>query len=241
MIEIIPAIDIMDGRCVRLTKGDYGTRKTYGNSVVEMALSYQDCGVRRIHMVDLDGARLSSPVNLRALESVASRTGLEIEWGGGISSDNALGDCFNAGAQCAIIGSVAVKMPELMSRWLDVFGPDKVILGADVREGKVAVKGWLENSEKTVEGLIEDFPTLKQVICTDISRDGMLEGPTFELYRNLQAVYPDICFTVSGGISSMADIEKLDALGLRKVIVGKAVYEGRIKLKDIEKWQLQSE
>lgn len=241
MIEIIPAIDIMDGRCVRLTKGDYGTRKTYDAPVVEMALRYQDCGVRRIHMVDLDGAKASMPVNLRALESVASKTGLELEWGGGISSDEALTDCFNAGATCAIIGSVAVKNPSLMSSWLDKFGPGRIILGADVREGKVAVKGWLEDSEKTVEGLIEDFPTLNQVICTDISRDGMLEGPTFELYRKLQAVYPDICFTVSGGISSMDDIEKLDSLGLKKVIVGKAIYEGRITLKDIEKWQLQSE
>lgn len=241
MIQIIPAIDIMDGRCVRLTKGDYNARTTYDTSVTDMALRYQDCGVRRIHMVDLDGAKISSPVNLRALESVAHRTGLEIEWGGGISSSEALKDCFNAGAGCAVIGSIAVKRPELMSGWIDAFGPERIILGADLRNGKVAVKGWLEDTDKNVEGLIEDFPALNQIIVTDISRDGMLEGPSYELYMKLQAEYPDICFTVSGGISSMNDIEKLDSLGLRRVIVGKAVYEGRIKLKDIEKWQLQSE
>ena len=240
MIEIIPAIDIIDGKCVRLSQGDYDSKKVYDYSVLDMALRYADCGVRRIHMVDLDGAKISRPANLKALEQVASRVRLEIEWGGGISSSEALKSVTDAGATCAIIGSIAVKDPDLMSCWLSTYGPEKIILGADVREGKVAVKGWLEDSQKTIRDLLADYPSLTQVICTDISRDGMLEGPSFDLYGELQKGYPGITFTVSGGISGMQDIERLDSMGLRKVITGKAIYEHRISLKEIERWQLQN-
>ena len=242
MIEIIPAIDIIGGRCVRLTKGDYSSTKVYDASPVDMALSYADSGVRRIHLVDLDGAKQGSPANLKTLEAVADKVSVEIEWGGGLSSSQALADAFNAGAGCGIIGSVAVREPSLMHAWLQSFGPSKIILGADVRGRLVAVKGWTEDSLKTVDSLIEDFlpDGLSQIICTDISRDGMLQGPSFELYTGLQEKYPGPSFTVSGGISCPQDVEKLDSLNLRKVIIGKAIYEGRISLKDIEKWCLNA-
>lgn len=238
MIEIIPAIDIIDGRCVRLTKGDYNQKKVYDSSPVDMALQYADCGVKRIHLVDLDGAKASQPMNLRTLEQIATKVSMEIEWGGGLSGDTALRDMFYAGATCGIIGSVAVRKPELMHQWLNEFGADRMILGADVRDRMIAVKGWLEDSAVSIDELIGDFlpDGLSQVICTDISRDGMLQGPSFDLYAELQEKFPGIIFTVSGGISSFEDIEKLDAMGQKRVIVGKAIYEGRISLKQIEQW-----
>ena len=238
MIEIIPAIDIIEGHCVRLQRGDYSSVKQYGSNPVDQALVFRDAGVRRLHMVDLDGARSSEPKNLRTLEAVASATGLDIEGGGGIKSEASLKSSFDAGATRAICGSVAVKNPDLFEDWLRVFSPEKIILGADARNGKVAVHGWLEESEMTLEQLVERFVPcgLKQVICTDISRDGMLQGPSFELYGYLQEKFADIDFTVSGGMSSMADIERLNEMNLRHVIVGKAYYEGRITIKDIEKW-----
>lgn len=238
MIEIIPAIDIIDGRCVRLTKGDYSQKKVYDSSPVDMALQYADCGVKRIHLVDLDGAKASEPRNLKTLEQIASKVDVEIEWGGGISGDDALRSMFDAGADCGIIGSIAVRQPDLMHGWLKAFGPERIILGADVRGRMIAVKGWLEDSAVSIEKLIGDFlpDGLSQVICTDISRDGMLQGPSFELYTELQDLFPDIIFTVSGGISSFDDVEKLDAMGQKRVIVGKAIYEGRISLKQIEQW-----
>lgn len=238
MIEIIPAIDIIEGHCVRLQRGDYSSVKQYGSNPVDQALVFRDAGVRRLHMVDLDGARSSEPKNLRTLETVASATGLDIEWGGGIKSEASLKSSFDAGATRAICGSAAVKNPDLFEDWLRVFSPEKIILGADARNGKVAVHGWLEESEMTLEQLFGRFVPcgLKQVICTDISRDGMLQGPSFELYGYLQEKFADIDFTVSGGMSSMADIERLNEMNLRHVIVGKAYYEGRITIKDIEKW-----
>lgn len=243
MIDIVPAIDIIGARCVRLTKGDYSSTRIYDGLPEEMALKYASCGVQRIHMVDLDGARISSPSNLHSLEKVTEtllREGLtaEVEWGGGISSSEALSSVFDAGAACAIIGSVAVKESGLMHSWLKSFGPSRIVLGADIRDGFVSVSGWQEDSQVKINELLEEFlpDSLEQVICTDISRDGMLQGPSFELYTRLKDAYPGILFTVSGGICSMADIEKLDVMGLRKVIVGKAIYEGRITLEDIEKW-----
>lgn len=238
MIEIIPAIDIIGGRCVRLTKGDYGAKKVYDCSPIDMAMRFADCGVRRIHLVDLDGARLGGPANLDTLEAVASKVDIEIEWGGGLSGDGALKSMFDAGASCGIIGSVAVREPELMHRWLRDFGQDRIILGADLRDGRVAVKGWTEDSSEDAASLIGRFlpDGLSQVICTDISRDGLLQGPAFDLYGELSERFPQLLLTVSGGISSMDDIERLDRMGLGRVIVGKAVYEGRITLKQIEQW-----
>ena len=237
MIEIIPAIDLIDGRCVRLTRGDYGQKKVYDGAPMEVAQRYADAGVSRIHLVDLDGAKAGSPCNLRTLEAVASAVPCELEWGGGISSPEALESVFNAGATHAIIGSIAALQPERFEEWLSRFGA-RLILGADVRDGLVAVKGWTSLSQLGVEDLVQRFLPLglKECIVTDISRDGMLGGPSSALYQRLQEAFPALSFTVSGGISSMDDIRSLDAMALKKVIVGKAIYEERITLKDIALW-----
>lgn len=237
MINVIPAIDLIDGKCVRLTKGDYNQKKQYDASPLDMALRYQDIGIRRLHLVDLDGAKSSSPKNLHVLEEIATRTSLDIEWGGGIKSDEALRDAFNAGAGHLIIGSVAVSNPDLFARWLGEYGGDRLILGADINDGRVAINGWLEESEQTIDALIDHFLPhgLHEVICTDIAKDGMLQGPTFDLYARLQEKYPEQDIIVSGGISQMSDIHRLDAMGLRHVIVGKAIYEGRITLEELRR------
>ena len=236
MIQIIPAIDIIEGRCVRLAKGDYHRQKVYDAQPLDMAIAYEDAGVKRLHLVDLDGAKAGGPQNLVTLEQIATRTGLEIEFGGGIKSDDALRAAFDRGATYAIAGSIAARQPELFIEWLLAYGPEKMILGADLRDGKVSVSGWQEDMDLTIDDLIARFPAVTQIICTDISRDGMLQGPAFDLYTSLQGRYPAIDFTVSGGISSMADIERLNEEGLRRVIIGKAIYENRISLKDIERW-----
>lgn len=234
-ITIIPATDLIDGQCVRLTQGDYASRKTYYRDPLEAALRFEEAGIRRLHMVDLDGAKASEPRNLRVLERVATRTSLEVQYGGGIKSREALQSVFNAGARRAICGSIAVRQPELFARWLTEFGPERLILGADIRDGKVAVQGWLETASTTAEELIEQFQPqgVAQVICTDISRDGMLCGPSSAFYAALQQRFPTVEITVSGGIASLDDIRRLDERGLRSVIVGKALYEGRITLEEL--------
>lgn len=238
MIEIIPAIDLIDGRCVRLTQGDYAIKKVYEQEPLDMAKMYADCGVRRLHVVDLDGAKAKEPCNLRVLERLATHTSLDIEWGGGIKSEDALRMAIDAGADRVICGSVAVDNRELFASWLQQFGSGRVILGADVRDGKVATHGWLKESQVGVEELVEDFLSsgLTQLICTDISKDGMLMGPNFDLYVTLQQRFPAVDVTLSGGISSFADVERADKLGIRAAIIGKAIYEGRITLKDLERW-----
>ena len=242
MVEIIPAIDIIEGRCVRLSQGDYDQRKVYDASPVDMAKRYADCGVKRIHVVDLDGAKSSSPKNLKTLERMAVGAAVEIEWGGGLKSEEALRAIFDYGATYAIVGSVAAQQRELFAEWLQMFGGERMILGADVRNGKVSVNGWLEDLALSIEELIDGFLPygLNQVICTDITKDGMLKGPSFELYTDLQSRYEQVDFTVSGGIASMADIERAEELNLRRVIVGKAIYENRITLKEIEQWLLNA-
>lgn len=239
-VEIIPAIDIIEGRCVRLSQGDYAQTKVYDASPVDMAKRYADCGVKRIHVVDLDGAKSSSPRNLKTLEKMAVGADVEIEWGGGIKSEESLRALFDYGATYAIVGSVAAQNQMLFAEWLARYGGERMVLGADVRDGKVAVNGWQQEVELAIDDLVGEFLPmgLSQVICTDISRDGMLQGPSFELYTRLQEQYGAVDFTVSGGISAMKDIEQCDRLGLRKVIVGKAIYENRITLKDIERWLL---
>lgn len=227
---------------MRLSQGDYDRRKVYDASPVDMAKRYADCGVRRIHVVDLDGAKSSSPKNLRTLEQMAVGANVEIEWGGGIKSEESLRALFDYGATYAIVGSVAAREPQLFAEWLAAFGGGKMVLGADVRNGRVSVNGWLEDLALSIEELIDGFLPmgLNQVVCTDITRDGMLQGPSDELYVGLQQRYPTVDFTVSGGIGSMADIERLNEKALRKVIVGKAIYENRITLKDIEQWLLNA-
>ncbi|MBD5244191.1 MAG: 1-(5-phosphoribosyl)-5-[(5-phosphoribosylamino)methylideneamino] imidazole-4-carboxamide isomerase [Barnesiella sp.] len=242
MIEIIPAIDLIDGRCVRLSQGDYERCTQYKALPEEMVKMYADAGIRRVHVVDLDGAKAAVPRNLHVLERMASLGVAAIEWGGGLKSDEALRDAFNAGADYAIAGSIAVKSPATMQRWLSAYGGDRVILGADLRQGKVSVNGWLEDSSLTIDDVIGEFLPhgLTQVICTDISKDGMLSGPHTELYTDLQSRYPSLIFTVSGGISSMDDIIRLNSLALPRVIVGKAIYENRISLRDIESFITRS-
>jgi len=237
MIQIIPAIDLIEGRCVRLTKGDYGQKKIYDGVPADLARQYADAGVKRIHLVDLDGAKAGEPRNLKVLEAIASRVDCELEWGGGIAHTEALESVFSAGATHAIAGSVAALKPELFEQWLQRYGA-RMILGADVRGGRIAVRGWLEEAPLSIEDLVRRFLPLglKESIVTDISRDGMLEGPSKELYVRLQSAFPALSFTVSGGISSMEDIRSLDKAGLQKVIVGKAIYEERITLKDIALW-----
>lgn len=232
---ILPAIDIIGGRCVRLSQGDYNQQTQYEATPVDMVKQYVAHGFKRIHVVDLDGAKTSCPQNLDTLSELAAVPGAEIEWGGGIKSVEALGVVLDAGAKYVVVGSVAAKQPELFEQWLRMFGPERIVLGADVREGRVAVNGWQEEMDVTIDDLVDRFLKygLSQVICTDISRDGMLQGPATELYVRLQKKYPEVDFTVSGGISSMADIHALKAAHLRRVIVGKAIYEGRITLDEL--------
>ena len=236
MIEIIPAIDIIGGKCVRLSQGDYTRQKQYDVQPLDMVRSLEEIGIRRLHLVDLDGAKASEPRNLSVLEEIAANTTLSVEWGGGIKSQQALQAVFDAGASYAICGSIAVKKPELFADWLGTFGAERIILGADTRSGFVSVNGWQEDSPLSIDELIDAFlPSgLSQVICTDIERDGMLQGPSFELYQRLAEKYPMVTFTVSGGIGSIDDIRRLDAAGLPRVIVGKAIYEGRISLEELK-------
>lgn len=238
MIEIIPAIDIIDGRCVRLSQGDYAQQTTYEADPVDMVKRYADSGVKRVHVVDLDGAKAAFPANLGLLERMAGVNGVNIEWGGGLKSDEAVRAALDSGATYAIVGSIAATSPDLFAAWLEQFGAERMVLGADVRTGRVAISGWKEELDLSIDDLVKRFlpQGLTQTICTDISRDGMLQGPSFELYVRLQNDYPTVDFTVSGGISSMADILRLDEMNLRKVIVGKAIYEGRIALKEIEQY-----
>lgn len=236
MMTILPAIDLIGGRCVRLTQGDYAQQKQYEADPVDMARQYINHGLHRIHVVDLDGAKASSPQNLDTLRTLAAVEGVEIEWGGGIKTEQALADVFAAGASYAVVGSVAAQRPEWFEAWLQKYGADRVVLGADVKQGRVSVNGWQEEVDLTIDQLIDRFLPygLSQVICTDVSRDGMLQGPATDLYVRLQKKYPTVDITVSGGISCMDDIISLQSLGLRKVIVGKAIYEGRIALKDLQ-------
>ena len=237
MIQIIPAIDLIDGRCVRLTRGDYLQKKVYDGSPVDIARSYADAGVQRIHVVDLDGAKAGEPRNLNTLEAITKAVSCEIEWGGGLGSDDALRGAFSAGATHTIIGSVAAGKPELFESWLKQYGA-RVILGADVRNERIAIAGWQDSLALGIEDLVSRFQPLglQECIVTEISRDGMLQGPATALYVRLQRQFPALSFTVSGGISSMTDIRMLDALHLHKVIVGKAIYENRISLEDIKSW-----
>ncbi len=238
MIELIPAIDLIGGKCVRLSKGDFESKKEYDEDPAEVAARFADCGIRRIHLVDLEGAKQAAPANLSVLERIRSRVDVELEWGGGIATLADLVTVFDAGATQAVVGTVAALKPDLFLEWLDRFGPDRIVLGADIRNGRIAVRGWLSEVPLRIEDLLDPFGPagLSQVVCTDISRDGMLQGPATRLYVDLQKNYPDITFSVSGGIASMDDVRAVDALGLRRVIVGKALYEGKITLDEVKKW-----
>ena len=233
MIEIIPAIDIISGKCVRLTKGDYASVKSYSDDPADIALRFKDAGLRRLHIVDLDGARASFPRNLDVLEKIVSATGMEVEWGGGIKDRAGLSSVLESGAAQAICGSIAVTDPEEFRSWIYEYGSGRIILGADVRDGKVATHGWIRDSGLTVEDLVGMFleDGLKKVICTDISRDGAMRGANLELYRSL-AKRQGLQIVASGGVSSLDDIKALRDLDLYGAILGKAYYTGAVDLAD---------
>lgn len=234
-IEIIPAIDVIDGKCVRLTQGDYGRKTVYDDNPLEVARRFEAQGVRRLHLVDLDGARSHHVVNLKTVEAIATGTSLTIDFGGGIKSDDDIRQAFEAGAQMVTAGSVAVTSPTLFISWLNRYGADHIILGADVKHGRISINGWKEEGDDLLLPFLSRYADLgvRHVLCTDISKDGMLTGPATELYKQIQVHCPTLNIIASGGVGQMADIESLDAIGIRQVVVGKALYEGRISLNDI--------
>ncbi len=237
-MEIVPAIDLIDGKCVRLSQGDYGRRKVYSDSPLEVAKSFEAAGIRRLHLVDLDGAKAQHIVHHRILEQITSHTSLIVDFGGGLKTDEDLRIAFESGAQMVTGGSIAVKSPEAFENWIRTYGPERIILGADVSEGKIAVSGWTERSELDLWSFLENYVQkgINKVICTDISRDGMLRGPALELYTQILAKYPELHLIASGGVSSLKDLDDLKAAGLPAAILGKAIYEGRIQLKDLSKY-----
>ncbi|GET31040.1 1-(5-phosphoribosyl)-5-[(5-phosphoribosylamino)methylideneamino]imidazole-4-carboxamide isomerase [Prolixibacter sp. SD074] len=238
MIEIIPAIDIIDGKCVRLNQGDYAQKKVYNENPLEVARSFEDAGLRRLHLVDLDGAKASHIVNHKILESISTNTSLTIDFGGGLKSDEDLRIAFESGAAMITGGSIAVKSPDVFQSWLEKFGSGRIILGADAHNRKIAVSGWLETTDTDIIEFISLWQEkgVTQVISTDISRDGMLSGPAAELYRDILAQIPELYLIASGGISSMQDILDLDAANIPAVITGKAIYENRISLEEIGRY-----
>lgn len=243
MIELVPAIDMIEGKCVRLTQGDYDTQKIYNESPLEVAKQFQDAGVTRLHMVDLDGAKAGYIVNYRMLEKVASHTDLSIDFGGGLKSDDDLHIAFDCGAQMVTGGSIAVKNPDLFLSWITRYGSERIILGADAKEKKIAISGWKEGTAIDLIPFIKDYQSkgISKVICTDIARDGMLQGPAVKLYQEMQQEMPGLYVIASGGVSSMGDIERLEEANIPAVIFGKAIYEGRISLKEIETFIVRKE
>jgi len=234
-MKIIPAIDLMDGKCVRLTKGDFSTKKEYSSDPLDMAMRFADAGLSYLHLVDLDGARTGQLVNYKTLEKIASKTMLEIDFGGGIKSDESIRIAFESGAKKVTLGSIAVNSREKVGEWLEIYGSEKLILGADVKGEKIAISGWTETGDEYVFDFVREYleKGLKTVISTDVEKDGMLEGPSFELYKKLLGEIENLNLIASGGIRDMDDLEKLKTMGMFGAIIGKAIYEGRIDLKDL--------
>lgn len=235
MIELIPAIDIIEGKCVRLTQGDYSTRKVYNEDPLEVAKMLEDNGIRRLHVVDLDGAREGRIINYRTLDRIASRTSLIIDFGGGLKEESDVEIAFESGAQMITGGSIAVREPETFGAWIDKFGSERILLGADAKDRKIAIGGWKETTDVELIPFIEGYykKGITKVVCTDIARDGMLQGPSVELYKEIREAIPTLYIIASGGVSSVADIERLEEAGIPAVIFGKALYEGRIQLRDL--------
>lgn len=236
--SIIPAIDIIDGKCVRLTQGDYEQKKVYNEHPLEVAKEFEANGIKRLHLVDLDGAKKGAVVNWKVLETIAGKTGMVIDFGGGIKSDKDVAIVFESGAAMATIGSVAVKQPDLFFRWLQEYGAEKMFLGADVKDEKIAVGGWLETTELSVFDFLKTNMDkgVTQVFCTDIAKDGLLQGASTDLYRKIIEKQPGIQLTASGGVSHINDVVELQEAGLAGVIIGKAIYEGRITLAELKKF-----
>ena len=242
MIEIIPAIDLIDGKCVRLSQGDYAQKTVYNENPLEVAKMFADAGIRRLHLVDLDGAKAHHIVNHKVLESITSGTDLVVDFGGGLKSDDDLRIAFESGASMVTGGSIAVKNPDVFSSWITKFGGEKIILGADVKDEKIAVGGWLETTELELLPFIKNYlyQGISKVICTDISKDGMLQGPALELYKKMLEAEPTMYLIASGGVSSVRDIELLHEASVPAVITGKAIYEGKIKLKELTQFIIQT-
>jgi len=237
-MRIIPAIDIIDGKCVRLSKGNYDTKKIYNENPLEVAKSFESHGIQYLHLVDLDGAKSSHIVNYKILEQIASKTTLKIDFGGGLKSDNDLRIAFECGANQITGGSIAVKNPILFQEWIANYGSEKIILGADANNEKIAISGWIEESKNELIPFIKDYQSkgIQYVICTDIAKDGMLEGPSFDLYQKILSQIPNLHLIASGGISSFDELPKLASIGCEGTIIGKAIYENRISLKQLEKY-----
>ena len=242
MITIIPAIDLIDAKCVRLSQGDYNQKTVYNENPLEVAKMFEDAGITRLHLVDLDGAKAKHIVNHKVLETIATRTNLVIDFGGGLKSDEDLRIAFDSGAQMVTGGSIAVKDRETFLHWIETYGAEKIILGADAKDKKIAVSGWQEVSELSILDFIESYTSrgIQKVISTDIARDGMLIGPSIELYKEIMEKFLELGLIASGGIATMKDIYELDEMGIPGVITGKAIYEGRIKLAEISQFILNN-
>ena len=234
-MEIIPAIDIIDGKCVRLTQGDYSQKKIYNEHPLEVAMAFEDAGLRRLHLVDLDGAKAGAVKNWKVLETLAGKTGMVIDFGGGIKTAADVDIVFNSGAALATVGSIAVKNGPLFVSWLEAYGSERFLLGADVKNEKIAVGGWLETTDRWVYDFIREYMEkgVQQLFCTDFRKDGLLQGPAIDLYKNIVDKFPRLHFIASGGVSGMEDVRQLEEAGCKGVIIGKAIYEGRIKLSEL--------
>jgi phosphoribosylformimino-5-aminoimidazole carboxamide ribotide isomerase len=235
MIELIPAIDIIGGQCVRLTKGDYDQKTVYRNSPAEAALEFEKIGFKRLHVVDLDGAKSKHIVNEQVLRAITTDTHLTVDFGGGIKTDEDIEKAFAAGASMVTIGSIAVTNPDLFMGWLEKYGTERIILGADVRHGKISINGWKEDSSEDLLPFLKKYVDagVRNVLCTEISKDGTLAGPAIELYQSMMAAYPELHLIASGGVSSIDDIHALETAGIPAVVFGKAIYEGKIDLKEL--------
>ena len=235
-MQIIPAIDIIDGKCVRLTEGDYAQKTIYNENPLEVAKAFEAAGIQRLHLVDLDGAKAGAVKNWKVLESIALNTKLVIDFGGGIKTDNDVAHVFERGASLATIGSIAVANPTLFLSWVNRYGAEKFFLGADVKDNLIAVNGWMQTSTITIESFLTDYLAhgITNIFCTDVSKDGRLEGPSIKLYQSLIQLFPNLKLVASGGVSSLQDLEALDAIGCAGAIVGKAIYENRISLASLQ-------
>lgn len=238
-MQLIPAIDIINGKCVRLTKGEYSSVKVYNENPLEVAKQFEDAGLSRVHLVDLDGAKAGAVRNWKVLESIASKTSLDIDFGGGIKTEKDVSIVLESGARWATVGSIAVKNEELLVEWIDKFGGTSFMLGADVKDEKIAISGWLETTDIWVYDFIRKYMNhgLKQIFCTDVNKDGLLEGPAVKLYKNIINEFPSLHLIASGGVSSLKDLEDLAAIGCNGAIVGKAIYEKRISLSELKNFQ----
>lgn len=235
MIELIPAIDIIDGQCVRLTKGDYNQKKVYNDDPLTVAKEFEKIGFKRLHMVDLDGARSKHIVNNEILRRVTAETSLIVDFGGGIKSEEDIVKAFESGASMITVGSIAVTQPELFIQWMEKYGPEKMILGADVRNGMISINGWKKDSQISLLPFLKQYVEagVKNVLCTEISKDGTLQGPAVTLYKEIMSAYPKLHLIASGGVSRKEDIDELESEGISAVVFGKAIYEGRINLKEL--------